>query len=100
MSEKKKGVAYAQVSTYDQKDDLKNQIVFVCQYANAEGMIIDEAITDIGSGLNYNRKKWNILFNEVMVNQVQTILITYKDHFIRFGFDWLNGCANRMGPSL
>lgn len=49
-------MAYARVSTSGQKDDLKNQIEFIQNYANAKGIILDELITDIGSGLNYNRK--------------------------------------------
>lgn len=56
-SNDRKNVAYARVSTYGQKDDLKNQIAFIRQYANAKGIILDETFTDIGSGLNYNRKK-------------------------------------------
>lgn len=84
----RKNVAYARVSTHGQKDDLKNQIDFIRQYANAKGIILDEIITDIGSGLNYNRKKWNQLLEDVMCNNVDTIFITYKDRFIRFGYDW------------
>lgn len=84
----RKNVAYARVSTHGQKDDLKNQIDFIRQYANAKGIILDEIITDIGSGLNYNRKKWNKLLEDVMCNNVDTIFITYKDRFIRFGYDW------------
>ena len=84
----RKNVAYARVSTHGQKDDLKNQIDFIRQYANAKGVILDEIITDIGSGLNYNRKKWNQLLEDVMNNNVDTIFITYKDRFIRFGYDW------------
>lgn len=71
-------MAYARVSTNGQKDDLKNQIDFIRQFANAKGVILNETITDIGSGLNYNRKKWNKLLEEVMNNQIDTIFITYK----------------------
>ena len=46
-------------STSNQKDDLKNQVEFLRQYANAKRIILDEVIEDYGSGLNYNRKKWN-----------------------------------------
>lgn len=99
-SEKRKVVAYARVSTYGQKDDLKNQLAFIRQYANAKGIIIDEDVTDIGSGLNYNRKKWNVLLNEVMSNKVQTILVTYKDRFIRFGFDWFKGLCEAHGTKI
>lgn len=88
IRDKRKNVAYARVSTNGQKDDLKNQIDFIRQYVNAKGVILDEAISDIGSGLNYNRKNWNKLLEDVMENQIDTIYITYKDRFIRFGYEW------------
>ena len=40
---------------------LKNQVTFLKEYANAKGIIVDETFEDIGSGLNYNRKRWNKL---------------------------------------
>lgn len=49
-------VIYTRVSTNNQKDDLINQIEFLKDFANAKGIIVDEVIKDIGSGLNYNRK--------------------------------------------
>ena len=61
---------------------------FVRQYANAKGIIVDKVIEDYGSGLNYNRKKWNRLIDRCMTNEISTILITDKDRFIRFGYDW------------
>ena len=81
-------VAYARVSNNSQKDDLKNQISFIRQYVNAKGVILDDTITDIGSGLNYNRKNWNKLLEKVMQNEIDTIYITYKDRFVRFGYEW------------
>ena len=41
--------------------------------------IIDQCIEDYGSGLNYNRKKWNELLNEVMEQKIKTIIVTHKD---------------------
>ena len=61
---------------------------FLRQYANAKGIIVDEVIEDYGSGLNYNRKKWNKLMDSCMQNEVNTIIITHKDRFVRFGYDW------------
>ena len=61
----KKVVIYTRVSTSNQKDDLKNQVIFLKQYANAKGIIVDEVIEDYGSGLNYNRKNGiNLLMSE------------------------------------
>lgn len=96
----RKIVAYARVSTYGQKDDLKDQINFIRQYANSKGVILDEAITDVGSGLNYNRKKWNQLLHDVEQDKVKTIFITYKDRFIRFGFDWFNRFCNEHNTEI
>ena len=50
-------------------------------------MIVNQCIEDFGSGLNYNRKKWNQLLDEVMENKIKTIVISSKDRFIRFGYD-------------
>lgn len=81
-------VIYARVSTKNQKDDLENQVSFLRQFCNARGIIVDQCIEEYGSGLNYNRKKWNKLLDEVMEQKIKTIIITHKDRFIRFGYDW------------
>ena len=86
--EQRKVVIYARVSTKNQRDDLQDQTAFLRQFCNARGMIVDQCIEDYGSGLNYNRKKWNGLLDEVMEQKVKTIVITHKDRFIRFGYDW------------
>lgn len=83
-----KTVIYARVSTNTQKPDLENQVEFLKTYANAKGYIVDEIITDIGSGLNYTRKKWNQLLDDVMSKKISKIIISHKDRFIRFGYEW------------
>ena len=42
-------------------------------------MIVDQCIEEYGSGLNYNRKKWNQLLDEVMEQTIKTIIVTHKD---------------------
>ena len=74
-------VIYARVSTRNQKDDLQNQVAFLRQFCNAKGIIVDQCIEDYGSGLNYNRKKWNELLDEVMEQKIKTscrILFQYS----------------------
>ena len=65
---------------YGQKDDLKNQIKFLLNFTSSKRIIVDETIEDIGSGLNYNRKKWNKLIEECMENKVDSIIVTHKDN--------------------
>ena len=97
---KRKNVAYCRVSNRTQKGDLTNQIEFIKQFANARGEIIDEYIQDIGSGLNYKRPHWNTLLNQVMNNEINTIYITYKDRFIRFGYDWFEDLCSKHKTSI
>lgn len=99
-STKRLNVLYARVSTYGQKDDLQNQLAFIRQYANAKGIIIDQEFTDIDSGLNYKRKKWNKLLNLVMQDKIGQIFITYQDRFVRFGFDWFDNLCKQHGTKI
>ena len=93
-------VIYARVSTRNQKDDLKNQVEFLKTFCNSKGMIVSQCIEDFGSGLNYNRKKWNQLLNEVMENKIKTIVISNKDRFIRFGYDWFEKFCAKFHTSI
>lgn len=88
-------VAYIRVFSNGQKDDLKNQKSFICDYCRNRGISIDEWFTDIGSGLNYNRKYFNQLLSAIEQGKVKIVIITHKDRFVRFGFDWFEKfCAN------
>lgn len=93
-------VIYARVSTRNQKDDLQNQVDFLKQFCNAKGMIVNQCIEDFGSGLNYNRKKWNKLLDDVMGNKIKTIVITNKDRFIRFGYDWFEKFCEKFNTKI
>ena len=98
---KRKTIAYARVSSANQKDDLQNQIRFIRSYVNAKGEIQDDVIEDIGSGLNYNRKRWNdLLLNQIPKGEIEKIYITYKDRFVRFGFDWFERFCNHYNCEI
>ena len=96
----RKIVIYTRVSTRNQADDLENQVDFLQQYVNAKGLIADDIIREYGSGLNYNRKKWNNLLSEVMENKVRMIFVSHKDRFVRFGFDWFEKFCNRFNVEM
>ena len=97
---KGKTIIYARVSTSNQKDDLKNQVEFLKQYANVKGIIVDEVFEDVGSGLDYNRKKWNKLLEDCMLCTVKTVLIAHKDRFIRFGYSWFEQFLKSNGVDV
>lgn len=93
-------IIYARVSTANQKDDLNNQVEFLKAYCNTNGVIVNEVITDVGSGLNYNRKKWNALLDNVIAGNVNTIYVVFPDRFIRFGFDWFQRFCEKFDTKI
>ncbi len=93
---KKVNVIYARVSTRNQVDDLKNQLTFLNSYCNKNGIPISNIFTDYGSGLNYKRKQWNALIDECFEGKIDTIIVSYKDRFVRFGFDWIADLLYRL----
>ena len=96
----RKNVIYVRVSSDGQKHDLKDQEEFLIEYCNAKGVIVDEHLSDIGSGLNYNRPKWNQLLQDVEDRKIDKIYVTYKDRFVRFGFDWFANFCKRHGSEI
>ena len=75
-------IAYARVSSSNQKEHLKSQTeILLTQYPNAE------VITEVASGLNFKRKKlWSIIQRIFEGERIQ-LVVTYKDRLTRFGFD-------------
>ena len=63
-------------------------------------MIVDQCIEEYGSGLNYNRKKWNQLLDEVMEQKIRTIIVTHKDRFVRFGYDWFEKFCMKFNTTI
>jgi predicted site-specific integrase-resolvase len=53
-----------------------------------------EIITDIGSGINYNKKGLNHLIDMITSSEVSKIVILNKDRLLRFGYELIeNICA-------
>lgn len=79
-----KTVLYARVSSHDQKQDLFKQIQRLKDYAAAQGIQIHKEYTEIGSGINPNRKQiLNILSDKTITH----IIVEHRDSFTRFGFE-------------
>lgn len=97
---KRKNVGYCRVSTQRQKKNLENQKEFVSVYSLSHGVILDEIYTDIGSGLDYKRQNWNKLLKQVEANEIDKIYLTYKDRFVRFGYEWFEEFCATHGTEI
>ena len=80
----RKTLAYARVSSHDQKDDLERQKQVLELYCAQQGWTF-ELISDLGSGMNYYKKGLKRLLNEILGGQVGRLVITHKDRLLRFG---------------
>ena len=95
----KKTIGYCRVSSNKQKDDLERQIDNVKTYMYAKGYSF-EIISDIGSGINYNKKGLNELIDMVTNSEVEKIVILYKDRLIRFGYELIENICNKYGTTI
>ncbi len=77
-------VAYARVSSHDQKDDLERQKQVLELYCAQQGWTF-EVIADLGSGMNYHKKGLKRLLDAVINGQIGRLVITHKDRLLRLG---------------
>jgi len=93
-------IAYCRVSNINQKDDLKNQKEYINKYCLNAGISIDDWIIDIASGLNFKRKGFIELLNNVEHGQIKKIILAHSDRLVRFGFDWFKIFCNNHGCEI
>ena len=77
-------IAYARVSSHDQKDDLERQKQVLELYCAKQGWTF-EVIADLGSGMNYHKKGLKRLLDEIVEGRIGRLVITHKDRLLRFG---------------
>lgn len=77
-------VAYARVSSHDQKKDLDTQAEVLTQYCVANGWTF-EVIKDLGSGMNYRKSGLKRLLHLILERKIRRLVLTHKDRLLRFG---------------
>lgn len=76
----RKKVIYARVSSKKQESDLQTQIEFLkSRYPKYS------IIKDIGSGINFNRRGFNSLLEQVLQGNVRKVVVYSNDRLARFG---------------
>ncbi len=96
---KRKVVGYCRVSSNKQKDDLERQVENVRSYMIAKGYSF-EVVTDIGSGINYNKKGLNQLIDMIIASEVERIVVLYKDRLLRFGYELIENLCTKYGTTI
>lgn len=80
----RKTLAYARVSSHDQKEDLERQKQILEIYCASNGWNF-ELLSDLGSGMNYNKKGLKKLISSILDDEVGRLVLTHKDRLLRFG---------------
>ena len=79
-------IGYCRVSSAKQKEELERQVENVKTYLITKGYQF-KIISDIGSGINYDRKGLNQLIQMILQDEVSKVVVLYKDRLVRFGFE-------------
>jgi putative resolvase len=88
------------VSSPSQKKDLAIQKEALRAYCLEYGIKVDQWIEDIGSALNYKRKGFNQVIEQIELGLVKRLVIGYQDRFVRFGYDWFEQFCERHGTEI
>lgn len=88
-------ICYARVSSSKQRPDLDRQIQYL-QEKYPEGKVI----SDVGSGLNYNRRGLQRLLKRTASGTVGQVVVTYSDRLCRYGIELLETLFERDNVGL
>ena len=78
----KRKICYCRVSSNSQKIELENQIKYMTlKYPEYQ------LLYDIGSGINFNRKNFKKILNYAINNELDSLVISYKDRLCRIAYE-------------
>ena len=95
----RKTIAYARVSSNDQKNDLSRQKQLLELYCAKQGWKF-EIISDLGSGMNYYKKGLKRLLNEILTDKIGRLVLTHKDRLLRFGAELVFAICEAKGVEI
>ena len=95
-------LVYARVYTNKQKNrgDLDRQIEYITKEIITKNPKDLKIFSEVGSGLNDDRKELKKVLNMVMNDEVDRIFILYKDRLTRFGFNYLEQVCNKHNTKI
>ncbi len=88
-------IIYARVSSQKQKSDLERQVQFLQQKFPDYYVI-----TDIGSGINFKRKGFNTILDQLYKRNVRNVVVYSRDRLARFGIELIENIFKSHGAKL
>ena len=99
---KKRDIIYCRVSSHEQKTkgDLDRQVVAVMEYASDKNLQNPLILSEVGSGLNDNRKQLQKLLVMILRGEVNRLFVNYKDRLTRFGYHYIETICGEHGVDI
>jgi len=94
----KQNFIYARVSSKKQVDDLARQIEYVKRSRPEYSSYI--SITDIASGVNFNRKGLGEILDASLRGTLGEVIIAHRDRLSRFGYDLIKLIIEKKGGKI
>lgn len=92
-------LAYARVSSHDQKDDLQRQEKMLEMFCSSHGWSF-EIISDLGSGMNYHKRGLRKLLARILDGSIGRLVLTHKDRLLRFGAELVFAVCEMKGIEI
>lgn len=96
---KQRTIAYARVSSHDQKNDLDRQAQVLENFCSSNGWTY-EIIEDLGSGLNFEKRGLKKLMQTICAGKMDRLVLTHKDRLLRFGSELVFALCEQMGVEV
>jgi len=96
----RKVVLYARVSSGNQRDDLERQVRALEEWARSNNIVDYEVVTDVGSGLNEDRKGFKKILRLAVERKISRIVVAYPDRLVRFGFKTVEELLRAFGVEI
>jgi putative resolvase len=95
-------ILYSRVSSAKQREDLERQGAFLQnnlpdEYSGSKQI---EAISDVGSGINFKRPGLLRILGLVKEGKVSTLVVASKDRLARFGFELIEWLCKEFGTRI
>lgn len=92
----KQNFIYARVSTRKQLDDLSRQV----DYLKRPEYIDYNVITDVASGINFQRKGLSTILEACLQKRIGEVVIANRDRLCRFGYELIDQLVKKAGGKI
>jgi predicted site-specific integrase-resolvase len=101
-SSSSKAFLYARVSTKKQAQagNLDRQVQRLIKYANENEYTVNGIYQEIASGINERRQQLYRMLNRIQKQEVEFLIIEYKDRLARLGYSYLEQYCLSHGVSI